>query len=118
MRKLAALEPTEVVHLSADMLRCHVYGHAWDEFYPDDMGIPLFGWRLSLRCTRCATERHDIVDGHGRLAQRRYIYPDDYRMAADETPTREELRQAMLTNVRARLKRAKAINEQIMERVG
>lgn len=114
--RVAPIEATERAEISSDMLRCRIYGHAWDEFYPDDLGIPMWGWRLSLRCTRCATERHDIIDRYGRLGQRRYLYPDGYRIAADETPSRDELRQTMLEDVRAKLKRAKAINELIMER--
>jgi hypothetical protein len=74
------------------------------------MGTPLFGWRLSLRCVRCTTERHDVIDHIGGVGQRRYIYAEDYRMTRDELPSREELRMSLFRNVRAKLQSAKAVN--------
>ena len=101
-----------------DMLKCRVYMHAWDEFYPDDLGTPIIGWRLSLRCTRCSTERHDLIGRTGALEGRRYIYPDDYKLARGETPTREQLRQTLFMNVRAKLMQANAVNELSMKEAG
>ena len=95
------------------MLRCRTYGHAWDEFYPDNLGEPMFGWRLSLRCTRCTAERHDTIDNTGGVGGRRYIYPDGYQMQRDETPTREEMRMNLFRDVRAKLAAAHAINDEI-----
>lgn len=95
--------------LDQSMLRCRIYGHAWDEFYPDDLGTPLYGWRLSLRCTRCTTERHDVIDSIGQISMRRYIYVEGYRNESDEKPTREDLRLAMFERIKARLKKADAI---------
>jgi hypothetical protein len=115
-QRTTAIVGGDRVGLDQAMLRCRIYRHAWDEFYPDDLGVPLYGWRLSLRCTRCTTERHDVIDHIGQLAQRQYIYPDGYRMARDETPTPDELRQNLYGNVRLKLAAAHAINEQIMER--
>ena len=91
------------------MLRCRIYGHAWDEFYPDDLGTPLYGWRLSLRCTRCSTERHDVIDHIGQISMRRYIYADGYRIEKDETPTREAMRLDMFGRIKARLSKVDAI---------
>ena len=96
-----------------DQLRCRTYGHAWDEYFPDDLGPPMFGWRLSLRCVRCATERHDIIDHIGQVGQRRYIYPDGYQLAGEEKPTKEELRQNLFRSVRDELAQARAINDEI-----
>jgi hypothetical protein len=98
------------------MLRCRTYGHAWDEFYPDNLGTPLWGWRLSLRCVRCTAERHDTVDVNGYIGQRRYIYPDDYSMGRDETPTRQEMRVSLFASVREKLKKASAINDIVGEK--
>lgn len=95
--------------VTTDMELCRTLGHAWDQFYPDDMGTPLYGWRLSLRCTRCRSERHDIVDQHGRINARRYIYVEGYHMSRDETPTRDELRAAMYERIRVKLNKAHAI---------
>jgi hypothetical protein len=101
------------VGLDVAMLRCRTYGHAWDEFFPDNLGVPMFGWRLSLRCARCYSERHDIIDRNGAVGQRRYIYADDYHVARDETPTREQMRLSLFDSVRAQLDKAHAINDDI-----
>jgi hypothetical protein len=77
------------------------------------MGIPIFGWRLSLRCVRCSTERHDIIDHTGAVGQRRYIYVEGYQLGRDELPTRSELRELLFTNVRAKLAKVHAINDEI-----
>lgn len=66
--------------LSNDFLRCRTYGHSWDDFYPDDMRSPSFGWRESLRCTRCTTERHRLIGRHGEVMQSSYYYADGYQM--------------------------------------
>lgn len=85
-------------------VRCRTYNHAWEEFYPDLMDPPAFGWRLSLRCIRCSTERHDTISyATGQLMNRRYIYPDGYKMARDETPTREVFREELFSKLRGQL---------------
>lgn len=109
-KRTTAIVGGDRVGLDQAMLRCRVYGHAWDEFYPDNLGTPMFGWRLSLRCIRCTAERHDTIDHIGQVGQRRYIYPEGYQMERDETPTRQEMRQQMFTRVKVRLNEAHAIN--------
>jgi hypothetical protein len=104
-KRTTAIVGGDRVGLDQAMLRCRVYGHSWDEYYPDDLGRPEYGWRLSLRCTRCTTERHDIIDSIGRISQRRYIYVEDYQMGRDETPSRDEMRLAMFARIRTRLAR-------------
>jgi len=64
--------------MGAASLRCRTYGHAWDEWSPGEQP-PTAGWRLNLRCTRCTTERHDVIDALGALMERRYVYPDGYK---------------------------------------
>jgi hypothetical protein len=115
-QRTTAIVGGDRVGLDAAMLRCRTYGHSWDEFYPPNLGTPSFGWRLSLRCARCTAERHDLIDVLGRVGQRQYVYPPNYSMLRDETPTRDELRQRMLTEVRAKLLAAQAINSQVMEK--
>ena|ERR1700749_3691695 len=100
--------------LDASMLKCRTYGHAWDEFYPDTLGAPVYGWRLSLRCTRCTTERHDVIDSIGAVSQRRYIYPDDYHLMRDEMPSRETLRLAMFDRIRSKLAKADALSLELV----
>lgn len=83
-------------HLSAfmkkrDYVRCRTFGHSWDdipvtESHPD-------GHSFWLRCVHCATVRKDVFDRrYGELLLRQYDYPDGYRLAEDELPTRAEFR--------------------------
>lgn len=51
---------------------CRVLGHAWDSFDPVGMERPPWGWRLSVRCTRCGRVRHDVIDRFGELSYRTY----------------------------------------------
>ena len=61
-----------------EFLRCRTIGHAW-EVVPHDY-VPSFGTAVSLRCTSCATWRHDIFSRlSGELIQRWYDYSDHYR---------------------------------------
>ena|SRR5215467_4313861 len=93
--------------------KCRTWGHAWEDFIPAGTKRPP-GWgsRFSLRCVRCATERHDTIDSLGALSSRHYDYPDDYSMSRDETPTREQLRLDLLkqlrTDARTRVRRQSA----------
>ena len=88
------------VSLRLEYEKCRVWGHAWEDFIPDGKRQPGWGSRFSLRCVRCATERHDVIDHLGDLSQRQYVYPDDYRLAADETPSRSSLRLDLLSDLR------------------
>lgn len=94
-RRRRYLPPEDLRALDRDYVRCRTYGHAWDDFLP--MRKPAkFGDRLSLRCIRCATERHDIVSWvDGSLLQREYQHPEDYAMA--EHHTRAEFRATLMT---------------------
>jgi hypothetical protein len=95
---------------SGDSMRlCQTIGHAWDEFFPIDMATPVYGWRYSLRCTRCETERHDVIDAVGRVNGRRYIYVEGYQYAKGERPTRDDLRQLMYQRIKNKLTKAHAI---------
>jgi hypothetical protein len=110
-RQTTAIRGGDSTGLDDAMLKCRLMRHRWDEFYPDNMGTPTYGWRLSLRCDRCTTERHDLIDYAGRLipGSRRYIYPEGYRMGRDETPTRENMMLDLFGRVRARLSKTDAI---------
>lgn len=72
------LTRAERAHLRDEYLRCRVIGHQWDEFDPVGMRKPHFGWRLSVRCERCSTERHDLINARGEVGSRSYVYPEDY----------------------------------------
>lgn len=101
---------------SDDYVRCRIYSHAWDEFFPDDMEVPSFGWRLSLRCTRCTTERHDVIDRKGAVAMRRYIYPEGYSYATGERPDRSYFRDALFDRLRVRLAQSQAVAKDMARR--
>lgn len=63
-----------------EYITCRTISHAWDEFHPM-MRPPEFGWRLSLRCTRCTMERHDLISRVTfELLQRYYVPPEGYSM--------------------------------------
>lgn len=64
--------------LREEYLLCRVIGHQWEEFTPIGMRRPHFGYRLSLRCSRCTTERHELINSRGEVGSRSYVYPDDY----------------------------------------
>jgi hypothetical protein len=90
-------------------LRCRTYSHSWDEFFPIDLAAPWYGWRLSLRCTRCATERHDNYDFKGRVMSRRYLYPEGYRTTGEDRPTKEIFREELFTKLRKQLEAHAAV---------
>lgn len=82
MTKSAAPRKSQTVHdLPLDYLRCRAFVHHWEEFVPRKRK-PSFGFRISLLCTSCGTERHDIIDTVGGLADRQYTYPDGYQLEA------------------------------------
>lgn len=79
----------------SDFETCRTLRHAWDvlsqlpasEYTPDVFCV------LSLRCTRCTTERTDDLDVYGDLVRRKYDYPDGYQYSeTDVTLTLQELR--------------------------
>lgn len=86
--------------LRAEYLRCRTWGHAWEEFIPRDVRVK-WGELWPLRCIRCGTERFDTINALGHLGARRYVHPEDYALAKDETPTRDGFRvqlAGLLTN--------------------
>lgn len=106
---MAARATGERALLRLEYERCRVFGHAWEDFIPAGKRPPGWGHRFSLRCIRCTTERHDVIDALGDLSERQYVYPDDYRMAADETPTRQSLRLDLLARTHGRRARLRAV---------
>jgi hypothetical protein len=103
---------TTRLHMRAEYLRCRTLGHAWEDFIPHGVR-PRWGELQTWRCMRCATERHDVINALGALGHRHYVYPPDYKLAADDTPTRDafrvELGKTLQRDARARVNgRAKA----------
>lgn len=100
----------DIADEAAAFLRCRTYNHAWDEFAPIDLEQPLYGWRLSLRCTRCMTERHDTYDFKGRLMGRRYRYAPGYQTPrGDVKPSKEVFREALFQKMRAKLEEINSV---------
>jgi hypothetical protein len=98
-------------------VRCRTYNHAWDEFAPLDLQPPWYGWRLSLRCIRCATERHDNYDFKGQIMGRRYLYPDGYQTKGDDRPTKQEFREELFVRLRKQLEQHHAVGGEIPDLV-
>lgn len=69
---------TEPTDLPLEWLKCRAFGHAWDEFIPVGKRKPEFGFRISLLCTSCGMERHDVLNTYGGLATREYVAPEGY----------------------------------------
>ena len=90
----------------ADFIRCRVFGHSWDDFSPVGMRNPSWGTRVSIRCLRCTTERHDIYNSLGEVGYRRYIYPGGYQYAKGEKPDMATFRIMLMRQYR-RDRRAK-----------
>lgn len=88
----------------ADMIRCRVMRHAWDDFDPVGMRNPNWGIRVSFRCLRCHSERHDIYNSLGDVGYRRYIYVEGYQYAKGERPSAAEFR-IMLMKVQRKERR-------------
>jgi hypothetical protein len=90
-------------------LRCRTYNHSWDEFFPIDLYPPAYGWRLSLRCIRCGSERHDIYDFKGRVMGRRYRYAEGYSQKG--APPRSVFREALFDKLRAKLEEINSVGD-------
>lgn len=76
---------------------CRTLGHAWEiKAVRDTVAVRV----LTLRCSRCSTERNDYVAEHGRLTSRIYGYVDGYRTTkGDRLPTRNEFRAALIASL-------------------
>ena len=81
-RKAAPHEanPTEVetfAHgLSEAFLLCRELGHNWK---PWTAAIADGGYERVLRCPRCRTERHQLLDSRGHPVSGHYVYADGYQ---------------------------------------
>lgn len=112
MATVIQIDPT-LDRVDPNVVRCHSYGHSWDEFVPVDLYPPTYGWRLSLRCLRCTTERHDtIAFNTGKVMGRRYIYPDGY---SQKGVPKTVFREALFSRLRAKLEKANQIGEEVPE---
>jgi hypothetical protein len=98
------------VKLRAEYLHCRSWRHSWDIFSPTQDELArrrIFGRLIALRCERCGTKRFDQIDARGVLGSRSYVYPNDYKLAADERPTTEQLRLAIVDEIASKAKQRK-----------
>jgi len=59
-------------------LLCRELGHNWA---PHGAAIlPDGGFDRVLRCRRCPTRRHQVLDPYGRIVSNQYDYPEGYQM--------------------------------------
>lgn len=86
-------------------VECKTYGHSWDEYNPSDGDLDGWAYRLTLRCTRCTTTRHDYLDKAGELGRRHYSYPDGYRDPKEQKRKRPEMRLLIVVTRRQRGKK-------------
>lgn len=102
--------------LSDQYLKCRTWGHSWDSFAPVGMAAPEYGWRESLRCTRCTMERHSIIDRKDTVATRSYYQPEGYaRPKGSGKLTSQEKRKIMFDRMRAQLAQAEAISTEMLK---
>lgn len=90
---------------------CKGINHPWDRVDAPELGPPVMGWRLSLRCLRCRSERHDLISPvSGEIMQRRYIYTPGYLgPKGSGRPIRADLRQAMFERWKEELQRTEQL---------
>lgn len=87
-----------------EFIKCRSWGHEWDTFMPLRRRAA-WGVLLSLRCSRCATERHDTIDRNGEISAREYKYPDGYKLAGTHQGNRAtagELRLEVISRLNGR----------------
>ena len=80
--------------LAHDM--CRTLGHSWYE--ADSSWVPRWGTPFEWRCDRCGTTRREVIDVHGQVSHRKYLYPEGYRSA--EKLTRAQYRVMMIRQMR------------------
>jgi hypothetical protein len=71
-------EKIDVRDLYDEFLLCRALHHLWDTNPNFELNTS-YNYILPLRCTRCTTERYDILNAVGDLITRYYRYPEKYR---------------------------------------
>lgn len=78
--------------------------HAWFDYNPPTNTLTpriLSQWgRITMRCERCTSTRHDGITEEGYLVTRDYWHPADYKDPPDGKPTYEELRVFLVKRTR------------------
>lgn len=96
---------------------CKGINHPWDRVDVPNLGPPQMGWRLSLRCLRCHSERHDLISPvTGEVMARRYIYTSGYIREGSGRPIRTELRLSMFEHWKEELQKTEQIANVMAEK--
>jgi hypothetical protein len=92
------VERVAIQDLQDAYVLCRALGHAWDDNPTAQVDSQLYRASrgvLTLRCTRCTTERFDYINQMFEVATRYYRYPDHYKSIPGEG-TRPNLRAELL----------------------
>jgi hypothetical protein len=94
--------------MPTEFVLCHAWGHAWEEdLFPSNLRPPQWGYRESVRCGRCTSERHFTIDSMGRVSSRYYRYVDGYQVGVrtNRSEWRQEMRKAAFIDPKLRARR-------------
>jgi hypothetical protein len=58
-------------------LHCRDYGHSWRPFAAAYVAAQR-AYEQTLRCVRCRTLRHRVLDSHGQVVSSGYTYAEHY----------------------------------------
>lgn len=61
--------------LDAAFLACREIGHNWERWTARAING---GYERALMCTRCATQRWEVLTSTGAKVKGHYVYPEDY----------------------------------------
>jgi hypothetical protein len=90
-------EYLEITELRDEIVLCRTLGHSWDDNPNGAVNKLMFQGSkgvLTLRCTRCTTERVDYISEDDRVGSRSYAYPSGYKSVPGQG-TRPNLRGEM-----------------------
>ncbi|MYV98002.1 hypothetical protein [Streptomyces sp. SID3343] len=73
---------TYAAELPNAWLLCRELGHNWGPH--SARVVDGGGFDRVLRCRRCPTRRHQVLDAYGRIVSNSYDYPEGYQMPAGQ----------------------------------
>jgi hypothetical protein len=91
-----------VRHVRSEYRQCRTWGHWMQDFIPGpgEYHGPGWGRTFAAMCTRCGTRRFTTIDSLGQIGHRRYIHPDGYKVEPGLAPTKAQLRNAYMRELR------------------
>lgn len=71
---------TAIKGMDTSFVYCRRYRHGWEPWQAEALPRKA-GFIEAIRCWRCGTERHEVLDRYGDQTKHpRYVYPDGYLM--------------------------------------